>query len=245
MVRLLLLCLEQKYLEKILPFFNKDHSISYIQADSSKHALTLCQQIDFDFVSLVPDTDFVDARRFMSQFREMKKYTYTPVMIFSADYAHILQIYPKWNRCELVHLPMTSESEQELRQLLNYYKQIFSLIHHKKRMCIHLNMPQGVCTLPYDDILFVESIHKKAIFHTKKTQYAFPLPLYKIQEAFDVDYMVKTHRSYIVNLHNISYLDKTKSPWEISFYHSKQRAYVSRHHQQELLDLFLSNSQRT
>ncbi len=245
MVHLLFLCLEQQYSEKILRFFKNDQSISYVQADNSQQAITLCQQLDIDFVLLFPDADFLEARNFMTQFRDIKKYAFAPVIIFFADYAHILQIYPRWNRCELVHLPLTPESEKEFRKLLNYYKRMIKLINNKRRMCIHLNMPQGLFALPYDDILFIESVHKKAIFHTKKAQYSFPVPLYKIQESFDVDYMVQTHRSYIVNLHNISYLDKTKSPWEISFYCSEKHAYVSRHHQQELLDLFLIDIEHT
>lgn len=53
---------------------------------------------------------------------------------------------------------------------------------------------------------------------------------------------MQTHRSFIVNLNNISYLDKRKNPWEISFGYTEQKAYVGRNYKKAVLEALCTNA---
>lgn len=98
-----------------------------------------------------------------------------------------------------------------------------------------ISTPKGIYNIPYDDILFVESGQKKSIFHLTKDTLFLPVPLYRIHQILPDFCFVQTHRSFIVNLHKVSYIDKTKDPWTICFFGSDQRAFVSRSFRKEVL----------
>ena len=92
----------------------------------------------------------------------------------------------------------------------------------------HITTTKGIYNIPLDDILFIESCQKKTIIHLKYGTLPLPLPLYHLKNALPAPLFLQTHRSYIINLNNISYIDKQKDPWVVSFYATKKQAYISR-----------------
>ncbi len=89
--------------------------------------------------------------------------------------------------------------------------------------------------IPYEDILFIESERKKSIVHTKQTNIELPIPLCQVKRELSDRLFIQTHRSFIVNLKNASYIDKTQEPWEISFTDSANKAFVSRSYRKEFM----------
>lgn len=107
----------------------------------------------------------------------------------------------------------------------------------KKNEALHcrINTAKGIYNIPYSNILFVESEQKKTVFHLANSTICLPIPLYRIRETLSEPYFVQTHRSFIINLKNASYIDKTKDPWVISFFGSNKKAFVSRSFKKDVL----------
>lgn len=57
-----------------------------------------------------------------------------------------------------------------------------------------------------------------------------------MREVLAGEGFVQTYRSFIIHLRKVSFVDKTKEPWTISFFDSKLTAFVSRSYRKELMD---------
>ena len=125
-----------------------------------------------------------------------------------------------------------------------YDKQKFSSLVHscsskwskkpeKERNCYRITTAKEAYDIPYEDILFIESDRKKSIIHTKDGPIELAKPLYRLREVLPRKNFVQTHRSFIVNLENVTYVDKTKDPWEVSFRPSQGIALISRGYRKE------------
>jgi len=129
-----------------------------------------------------------------------------------------------------------SETEQNLKELFTGTEQL-RILSGETDEALHclISTPKGIYNIPYEDILFVESGQKKSVFHLTRETLSLPVPLYRIREILPNTCFVQTHRSFIVNLHKISYIDKTKDPWTICFFGSEKTAFVSRSYRKDLL----------
>ena len=98
----------------------------------------------------------------------------------------------------------------------------------------------GTCTdiynIPLEQILYIESHQKKTMFHTKTSSLLLPIPLCRLREILPSTLFVQTHRSYLVNLQNISHIDKQKDPWTVFFFDSNEYAFISRGFRKHVID---------
>ncbi len=137
-----------------------------------------------------------------------------------------------------------SEPDEKIKQIL---KELCSDMEHlllskekpqtKSVSSMHcrISTAKGIYNIPHDDILFVESIQKKSVIHTTHGTLTVPIPLYRVREVLPEPFFIQTHRSFIINLKNASFIDKTKEPWIISFFNSNKTAFVSRSYRKEVL----------
>lgn len=120
---------------------------------------------------------------------------------------------------------------------------VFSVFYQRKNESIPpyclIQTPQRILSIPLDRILFVECRQKHSILHLDKSSVSLSIPLYHILEKLPSDDFIQTHRSFLVNLRNISGIDKHKDPWVISFIHSEKTAFVSRSFRKEFLQAVL------
>lgn len=106
---------------------------------------------------------------------------------------------------------------------------------HHPSYC-HITTTKGIYNLPLNEILFIESHQKKSILHTKNGVLPLPIPLYRIRKALPAPIFLQTHRSFLVNLNNISYIDKQKDPWTIHFFMTEKHAFISRSFRHQVMD---------
>ena len=111
-----------------------------------------------------------------------------------------------------------------------------SLLEPSSLHC-RISTAKGIYNIPYDDILFVESTLKKSLIHTIHGSITVPIPLYRVREVLSEPLFIQTHRSFIINLKNTSFIDKTKEPWTISFFGSGKTAFVSRSYRKEVMEI--------
>lgn len=100
----------------------------------------------------------------------------------------------------------------------------------------HIATSKGIYKLPLKEILFIESHQKKSILHTKNGMLPLPIPLYRIKTALPAPSFLQTHRSFLVNLQNISYIDKQNDPWTIHFFATEKNAFISRSFRHQVMD---------
>lgn len=106
-----------------------------------------------------------------------------------------------------------------------------SIIDHNDKSQMphcHINTTKGIYNIPLTDILFIESHQKKSLVHLKQETLILHLPLYRLIEALPSELFLQTHRSFLVNLKNISHIDKQKDPWTVYFFDSDEYAFISR-----------------
>ncbi len=95
--------------------------------------------------------------------------------------------------------------------------------------------PKGIYNVPLDGIFFIECHQKKSFLHTKTGILSLPFPLYRMKEALPETFFLQTHRSFLVNLKNISHIDKQKDPWTIYFFETEEIAFISRSFRQTVM----------
>lgn len=98
-----------------------------------------------------------------------------------------------------------------------------------------VNTPKGMYNIPMDDIFFVECHQKKSFIHTKTGIFVLPVPLYRLKEALPSVLFLQTHRSFLVNLKNISHINKRTDPWTVSFFDTNEQAFISRSFRQQVM----------
>lgn len=111
---------------------------------------------------------------------------------------------------------------------------------HDEPLYCRISTKKAIYKIPHREILFIESEHKKSIIHLSEDTICVPIPLYRIREALPEETFVQTHRSFIVNLKNAAYIDKSRNPWAISFFGTEQLAFVGRSFKKNILQIVRS-----
>lgn len=112
---------------------------------------------------------------------------------------------------------------------------------HDEPLYCRIGTKKAVYKIPYEEILFIESDHKKSAIHLSEDTICVPIPLYRLLEGLPEDTFVQTHRSFIVNLKNAAFIDKSQEPWTISFFGSKQLAFVGRSFKKNIMRIVRSH----
>ena len=98
-----------------------------------------------------------------------------------------------------------------------------------------ISTTKGIYNIPLDEILFIESRQKKSTIHLTSGVLTLPVPLYRLRETLPASDFMQTHRSFIVNLKNIAYIDKTKDTWVIFSFSSDKTAFISRTYRRDVM----------
>lgn len=121
---------------------------------------------------------------------------------------------------------------------MNAFSITYQNDNHNRQICICLiHTPKSIISLPLDNILFIESREKHSIIHTKTKSIPLSIPLYRILQSLPEGSFLQTHRSFIVNLKKISYIDKSGDPWLIFFHNTQKNAYISRSYRKDFLKM--------
>ena len=95
-------------------------------------------------------------------------------------------------------------------------------------------MNQEIVKIPYDDILYIEKSNNQnyCTIHTKDNAYVTKNTINNLESALDPAYFMKTHRSCIVNLHNIEHYNSSDNV--LYFNYNKETDLIAREKRQIL-----------
>lgn len=184
------------------------------------------------------DDNLAMTNKVISRIRQKKEYLHTPMLFFSFKIEYLLFALVQWKSCEIFYCPLGKEKKEELTDLIQYYDELYQKIHFDTMFHCNISTSKEIFSVPYRDILFVESTMKKSVLHTKTEAHMLPVPLYRVREMLPASFFVQTHRSFIVNTKNIAYIDKSKDPWIVTFFGSKKYAYISRNYKKDVPLMF-------
>ena len=224
--------------DSLLDFCKKCGQIEVHYASTKDEWFTLFEQREYNCFFFSFEEDIMSVRSVIFALRNNEKHQHTPILLFSTKIEYLVTAFVHWRSCECFLMPLDQKKKDALQSLLQYYVGLYKKIHALERKFCQIDTPKGFYNLPYNAILYIESTMKKSIIHLKDDVIHVPYPLYQAQRIFSDKNFVQTHRSFIVNLENISYIDKTKEPWGIFFFDSDKEAFVSRSHKKSLLLFF-------
>ena len=204
---------------------------------------SLIQEHHIDCFFFCLDTHFDEITHCISTLRKIKKYHYTPLFLFSSKIERLVSAFTHWKTCEFFLLPISDERRTVLANLLRHYDTIHQKIHPDTPAHFRISTGKGVYNIPYAEILFVESTMKKSVIHTRSGMISLPTPLYRVRKLLPETAFIQTHRSFIINLKNACFMDKTKEPWVISFPQYDKAAFVSRSYRKEVLETVFSDTE--
>lgn len=114
MFHLLLVNFSKVTSEKVQNICSQSADFVLYESNSLEKAVSFCKQIKIHCVLLMPDPDFIYAKRFMTFLRKFPTSIHTPVILLSSQIAHILQVIPQWNFIEIFMLPLSKEKEPRI-----------------------------------------------------------------------------------------------------------------------------------
>jgi len=210
------------------------HDISIYEADTDEHWQNIFNEHTFDCFIISFDVYFSATRKYVQRIRDEQGYQFIPILLFSSQIEYLLSGLIMWRCCEFFLRPLIQERRDILSGLLHFYVDACNKMRAKQNKFLQIETPKEILNLPLTDILFIESAMKKSVVHLKDGDISFSVPLYRIKEQIEGDSFVQTHRSFIVNIENISFVDKRSEPWIVSFFHSTKAAYISRSYKKDV-----------
>ncbi len=203
----------------------------------------LIQEHRIDCFFFCLDSHFDEITHSISVLRENTKHHYTPLFLFSSKIERLVSAFTHWKTCEFFLLPISEERRTVLFHLLRHYDTMHQKMYPDAPTHFRFNTGKSIYNIPYAEILFVESAMKKSVVHTRSGMISLPAPLYRVRKLLPETAFIQTHRSFIVNLKNVCFMDKTKEPWVISFPQYDKSAFVSRSYRKEVLETVFSDTE--
>ncbi|MDD3395103.1 MAG: LytTR family transcriptional regulator DNA-binding domain-containing protein [Anaerotignum sp.] len=224
--------------EYLVSFCEKCGQIKLYCASTKEEWFALFEQHEINCFFFSFEEDIMSVRSVIFTLRNYEQHHHTPILLFSTKIEYLITAFVHWRSCECFLMPLDNKKQEALTSLLHYYVGLYGKIHLDSRKFCQIHTSKGIYNLPYSDILYIESTMKKSIIHLKKEVIHVQSPLYQIRSKLTDKNFVQTHRSFIVNLENVSYIDKSKEPWGIFFFNSDKEAFVSRSHKKSLMPFF-------
>ncbi|KXL53041.1 LytTr DNA-binding domain protein [Anaerotignum neopropionicum] len=222
----------------LFDFCDQCGEINVSCASTREEWFALFEQHEYDCFFFSFDKEIMQVRSVIFTLRNHEQHQHTPILLFSTKIEYLITAFVHWRSCECFLLPFDDKKRNALSSLLHYYVGMYKKIHFADRKFCQINTSKCLYNLPYNEILYIESAMKKSIIHLKKEVIYVPSPLYQVRSIIPGNNFVQTHRSFIVNLDNVSYIDKSKEPWGIFFFNSDKEAFASRSHKKSLLPFF-------
>lgn len=225
--------------DKIKNLCSKNSRIRIFECENWQEILHQTFKINIDLFIIFVNSEDIYINSAISKIRNIPKYNFTQMLFFSERPELLISIPLQHFHTNIFLLPF-SENQKSL--LLNAIKHYYSTFFHSESQQKNTSMfslieKNTIHNLYLDEILCVESVGKRSTIHTCDRSISTYLTLVKLKEKLPNEYFIQSHRSFIVNINNISFVNKSHDTWEIHFYNSSSIiALVSRSHHHSFRD---------
>lgn len=216
----------QQNLQNIKDFYFYNNDVFLLEAQTEEAYLFYIRNHKIDNFFFYYDTKITNIQKILTHLHKLPIYTSQPCNLIS-DKAQS----PSFDLSDFVCTKFFTLYNQE-----NHPNQLIRFIEESHHSIAPMQSSgngffqaksgKQILNIPLQDILYIESMSKKSILHTVDGTFTISMPLYKIQESLPENIFIRTHRSFIVNVHKISKVDyETK---RIEFSNSTAYALLSR-----------------
>ena len=219
-------------IEEIIKGFPVD--IPFYTAKTLSSAMEIFTNCNIHFFIVSLDKKSCDSLQFVHELQKIKKYRTTPTILLSSNLEYLIPAFTHFKFCNYILLPFDKDTCNAFTEYLNMYFSLYQKLGQQFR--VGLDMVHSYRNIPLHKIFFVEAVQHKCIIHTAEDKITISMPLYKLKQTAPLDFLKQTHRSYLVNIDNISKIDKTRDPWTISFQGYPNNALISRTYKKDVLE---------
>ena len=206
-------CIEEKFLD-----------VRVYEAESENEAKQIIESeniIDLFFL----DTKLKKGSGFAKSIRKIDKYEITPIVFISGQVSYIIEALNEVNCFDYLLKPYDIEKVFELvDKFLRHLKKV-----EKNNYIFFKDLNGNQIKIYHKDILFLEYYLKKCIIHTRVGSINIRTNgIDNIIKEINYKNILRTHKSYAVNLDNIKEITRINSKlWEVGFYDYDKKADLS------------------
>lgn len=224
--------IQKKNLEKIICDMEIDTQIYH--ADSKQSALDLLENQDIDLFLVDVKLKNSNGLDLAKTIRQIPRYRLTWIVFLTTHLDFMLQAFKEIHCYDYILKPYKKDKIIETLTILLNKKNEEKDIQEKEYISFD---SQGVMIrIAVDEIYFIEVRLRTCIVHSKSGVYTINrISLKKILEMIKADYIIKTHKSFAVNVNQVHKLEKvSRGCWEIDFYDYGDKALLASTYKEDL-----------
>ncbi len=216
----------------IKEYYKSNHEVTILYAENEEAYKFYLLNYKVDIFFFYHDAPTINLKTVLKNLQALPIYTLQPCKILSdkAKYpAYQLQDFictkfytlPDWHNNTKKLIRFVESSYETTYKIEGFTSGFFQGKSGKQ-----------IVNVPLIDILYFESFSKKSILHTVDGVFIVPAPLYRVQESLPENVFIRTHRSFIVNLHKIYMVHH--ETLKVEFYDYASYALISRNYRKML-----------
>lgn len=168
----------------------------------------------------------------IEEIRSMEEYYITPVLFISERKADELFLFQKYHVHGFLYKPYdTDRRVKHVAKLLRVIKSQSEDLSRKKCNAIEIKTRNSVIFMHLEDIVSIEVMGKDCTIHTFEEKVHIPrITLQDLLSQINHPHVVRCHKSFAVNIRNISHLVKKKrNLWQPIYSHGadEEICYIS------------------
>lgn len=198
------------------------NDIRIYQAGTGEEANQILRNVHIDMFFLdieLPDTN---GMKIAETIRSMKEYELAYIIFITTHLSFLPRAVQEYHCYDFIEKPFSRDkvinaTDKLLRGISR------AKVQAKKEPYIAIQLKGIIHKVFLKNIFYVESSKRKLNLHTDQGNIVVPNMTFKkaleLIENTRVDYFIRTHRSYVVNMNHVRQIKKKKKlAWEINFY---------------------------
>jgi DNA-binding LytR/AlgR family response regulator len=191
-----------------------DIKFNIYEAEDKNEALEISKDVHIELFFIDISLKSSSGLDLALELRKIPKYEFTWVVFLTTHVEYLTQAFKQAHCYDYIVKPYNKD------EIINMVKK-FSLhsqnsnnsVKEDERKFIFLELKNGVNMKFYiDEMIFVESIMRTCIVHTIRDSYTLKkISLKKILQLINCDYVMQSHKSFLVNIKYISSINKVDS----------------------------------
>ncbi|MCY6960459.1 LytR/AlgR family response regulator transcription factor [Clostridium brassicae] len=187
-------------------------NLNFYEAEDKDEALYICQNhnIDIFFIDIsLKNSSGIDLA---IEVRKIREYELSWIVFLTTHVQYLVQAFKEIHCYDYILKPYDKETVISMvRKLIKHSN---TDVHIKKeRQYVIIELRSGVNIKLYiDEIIFIESkLRKNFIYTTKEVYESSKLSIKKLLEIIDSEDIIKSHKSFAVNINYIEKIEKIDS----------------------------------
>ncbi len=210
--------------------------IKIFGAEDELTALEIASKYDIDFFYIDISLKNSSGMDLGLKLRDMQQYTFSIIVFITSHKNHIMTALNEVHCYSYIIKPYKKEEiKSRTMKLINDINKR-EVLNEKERKYVIFECNKVNVKIYIEDIFFIEVRLRNLMVHTINGLFEFNrLSLKKVIDMISDEYIIQTHKSYIINTKNILKIEKeTTSIWKVSFVDYNEVAYISSKYKNEV-----------